>query len=259
MSGFLFNEIIFGPVKSRRLGVSLGVNLLPTHHKVCNYNCVYCECGWNKEAVKDNISLPSRNEVKISLEARLKHLKAENLPLDSITFAGNGEPCLHPEFAGIVDDVIVLRNKYYPSAKTTVLSNAGLLNNEAIFEALKRLDNNILKLDAGTDKMYHLINRGSEKITINQIVENLIKFEGKLVIQTLFLKGKYKDEIIDNTTDEEVDAWLQHIKAISPEYVMIYPIDRATPADNLEKIDRKELEVIAAKLSKLGINSKVYD
>jgi wyosine [tRNA(Phe)-imidazoG37] synthetase (radical SAM superfamily) len=258
MSGFLFNEIIFGPVKSRRLGISLGVNLLPTHHKVCNYNCVYCECGWNKEA-GNHTGLPDRTGVKTALEARLKELKAEHSPLDSITFAGNGEPSIHPEFIGIVDDVIGLRNTYYPLAKTTVLSNAGLLNNAAIFDALKKLDNNILKLDAGSDKMYHLINRGSDQITINQIVENLIKFEGKLVIQTLFLKGKYNNEIIDNTTDEEINAWLQHIKAIRPEYVMIYPIDRATPAEELQKIDRKTLEAIAAKVNALGIAAKVYD
>jgi wyosine [tRNA(Phe)-imidazoG37] synthetase (radical SAM superfamily) len=259
MSGFLFNEIIFGPVKSRRLGISLGINLLPTNHKVCNYNCVYCECGWNKELNAADIRLPDRIEIINALEERLIKLKNENMPLDSITFAGNGEPSIHPEFIGIVDDVIELRNKYYPSAKTTVLSNAGLLNNDAIFDALIKLDNNILKLDAGTDKMYHLINRGSKHIVLNEIVENLKKFKGKLVIQTLFLKGKYKDEIIDNTTDEEIEAWLKHIAEIRPEYVMIYPIDRATPADNLEKIERKQLEAIAARVNALGIKTKVYN
>ncbi|MCX6232216.1 MAG: radical SAM protein [Bacteroidetes bacterium] len=259
MSGFLFNEIIFGPVKSRRLGISLGINLLPTNHKVCNYNCVYCECGWNKELNADDIKLPARIEIKNALEERLIKLKNENMPLDSITFAGNGEPSIHPEFIGIVDDVIELRNKYYPTARTTVLSNAGLLNNDAIFEALIKLDNNILKLDAGTDKMYHLINRGSKHIFLDEIVENLKKFKGKLVIQTLFLKGKYNDEIIDNTTKEEVEAWLKHIAEIRPEYVMIYPIDRATPADNLEKIERKQLEAIAARVNALGIKTKVYN
>lgn len=259
MSGFLFNEIVFGPVKSRRLGISLGINLLPTHQKICNYNCIYCECGWNNEDVGKNLKLPTRVEVKTALAEKLEAIKNSNMSLDSITFAGNGEPCLHPEFAGIVEDVIELRNKFYPTAKTTVLSNAGILNNDVILVALKKLDNNILKLDAGTNKTYHLINRGSENININQIVENLKQFDGKLVIQTLFLKGEYNGEIIDNTTDEEVNNWLQHIAEIKPEYVMIYPIDRATPVDKLEKISRKKLEAIAAKVNAIGVKTKVYD
>ncbi len=259
MGGFLFNEIIFGPVKSRRLGVSLGINLLPTHQKVCNYNCIYCECGWNTKEGINTTSLPGRIEVKKLLSEKLDLMKRFDKPLDSITFAGNGEPSLHPEFAEIVEDVIELRNIYYPSAKTTILSNAGLLNNVVIFEALQKLDNTILKLDAGTDSMYHLINRGSENISIQQIVENLKKFKGNLVVQSLFLKGHYKDEIIDNTTDEEINAWLKHIAEIKPEYVMIYPIDRATPEDNLVKIGRKKLEEIAAKVNAIGIATKVYD
>ena len=259
MSGFLFNEIIFGPVKSRRLGVSLGINLLPTHQKRCNYNCIYCECGWNTNIVSNETKLPNRSEVKVALTERLVDMIKTKKTLDSITFAGNGEPCLHPEFAGIVDDVIELRNIYYPAAKTTVLSNAGLLHDDAIFSALKKLDNTILKLDAGTDKMYHLINRGSENISVHQIVENLKRFKGKLVVQTLFLKGKYNDEIIDNTTDEELNCWLKQIAEIKPEYVMIYPIDRATPADNLLKIGRKKLEEIAAKVNAIGVATKVYD
>ena len=258
MSGILFNEIIFGPVKSRRLGISLGINLLPTHQKICNYNCIYCECGWNTHSIEGS-KLPSRTEVRNGLSDRLSQMKTSAKKLDSITFAGNGEPSLHPEFTGIVDDVIELRNKYYPSAKTTVLSNAGLLNNASIFAALKKLDNTILKLDTGTDKMYHLINRGAENINIQQIVENLKQFNGNLVIQTLFLKGKYNNEIIDNTSDEEVNSWLNHIAEIKPAYVMIYPIDRATPADNLIKIGRKKLEEIAAQVNALGIATKVYD
>ncbi|MFZ4400146.1 MAG: radical SAM protein [Bacteroidales bacterium] len=259
MGGFLFNEVIFGPIKSRRLGISLGINLLPTHQKICNYNCIYCECGWNTQPISNDNMLPSRLEVKNALSEKLVLMKKFNNPLDSITFAGNGEPSLHPEFAGIVDDVIELRNIYYPLASTTVLSNAGLLNDTSIFAALKKLDNNILKLDAGSNRMYHLINRGAENITINQIVENLKKFEGKLVVQTLFLRGRYNNEIIDNTTEEEVNLWLGHIAAIHPDYVMIYPIDRATPADNLEKTTRKTLENIAAKVNAIGIATKVYD
>ncbi len=259
MSGFLFNEIIFGPVKSRRLGVSLGINLLPTHQKICNYNCIYCECGWNKEIIQQDAKLPTREEVKMLLKEKLVQMKKSEETLDSITFAGNGEPSLHPEFEGIVDDVIELKNQYFPSAKTTVLSNAGLLNVPSIFNALQKLDNTILKLDAGTNRMYHLINRGSENISVNDIVENLKRFKGKLVVQTLFLKGKYKDEIIDNTSDEEVNEWLKHIAVIKPAYVMIYPFARATAADNLEIIGREKLEEIAARVNAIGIATKVYD
>lgn len=259
MSGFLFNEIVFGPIKSRRLGVSLGINLLPTKHKVCNFNCIYCECGWNKDIESTEIKLPSRNDVKIALENRLIEMKEKGNLLDSITFAGNGEPSVHPDFSLIVDDVILLRNKYYKTAKTTLLSNAGLLSDNAVLNSIKRLDNNILKLDAGTDKMFHLINRCSENINIKDIVENLKKFNGKLIIQTLFIRGIYKNEIVDNTSEEELINWLGYISEIKPEYVMIYPIDRATPAENLEKISRVELEKIAKRVNLLGIETKVYD
>ncbi len=259
MSGFLFSEIVFGPVKSRRLGVSLGINLLPTHKKVCNFNCIYCECGWNEELSDQKPILPTRIELKRELEKKLIELKNNNLVIDSITFAGNGEPSIHPEFSAIVDDIILLRNKYYPNAKTTLLSNAGLLNNENVMQSILKLDNNILKLDCGTNRMFHLINRCSESIKISDVVDNLKRFEGKLIIQTLFLRGKYQNEVIDNTTDEEINLWMKYIEEINPVYVMIYPIDRATPAQGLEKISKAELDIIAGKLKLKGIESKVYE
>ena len=259
MSGFLFSDIVFGPVKSRRLGVSLGINLLPTQKKVCNFNCIYCECGWNEKSMDKNIILPTRAELKEKLEIKLMELTNSNLHIDSITFAGNGEPSIHPEFSEIVDDIIFLRNKYFPSAKTTLLSNAGLLNKDEIMQSILKLDNNILKLDCGTDKMFHLINRCSDTIKLSEIVNNLKRFNGNLIIQTLFLRGKYLDEVIDNTSEVELKLWIEHIKEIKPQYVMIYPIDRATPAQGLEKITKTELEVIAEKLRLNGIESKVYE
>jgi wyosine [tRNA(Phe)-imidazoG37] synthetase (radical SAM superfamily) len=237
----------------------LGINLLPTHHKVCNFNCIYCECGWNKDIESAEIKLPSRENVKIALENRLIEMKNNGNLLDSITFAGNGEPSIHPEFSLIVDDTILIRNKYYPDAKTTLLSNAGLLGNDTVLNALIKLDNNILKLDSGTDKMFHLINRCSENTNIKDVVENLKKFKGNLIIQTLFLRGFYKNIIIDNTSEEELVNWLHYIAEIKPKYVMIYPIDRATPAEHLEKISRNELEIIAKRVNLLGIATKVYD
>jgi wyosine [tRNA(Phe)-imidazoG37] synthetase (radical SAM superfamily) len=259
MSGFLFSDIVFGPVKSRRLGVSLGINLLPTHKKVCNFNCIYCECGWNEDLSNQKIILPTRIELKTELERKLIELKENKIAIDSITFAGNGEPSIHPDFSEIVDDIILMRNKYVPNAKTTLLSNAGLLNDEKVMQSILKLDNNILKLDCGTDRMFHLINRCSESIKISDVVENLKRFKGKLIIQTLFLRGKYLNELIDNTTEEEINLWMKYIEQINPEYVMIYPIERETPAQGLEKISKTELDIIAGKLKLIGIESKVYE
>jgi len=259
MSGLLFSEIVFGPVSSRRLGVSLGINLLPTHRKICNFNCIYCECGWNKEDVDEFLKLPERNDISNALETKLKELKRNNKNIDSITFAGNGEPSIHPEFAGIVEDIVNLRNIYYPEAKTSLLSNAGLLKDVRVLSAILKLDNNILKLDCGTNRMFHLINRSADNLHINDIVENLKKFNGKLIIQTLFLRGIYNGEIIDNTIEEEIINWLKYLSEIKPKYVMIYPIDRATPVNNLEKITRAELDGIAKRVNLLGIETKVYD
>ena len=259
MSGFLFSEVIFGPIKSRRLGISLGINLMPTNKKICNFNCIYCECGWTEQVDDIKKTFCEREVVYSFLEEKLKLMSDEGDLLDSITFAGNGEPTLHPDFAGIVDDVILLRNKYYPEAKVTVLSNSLYLSKKDVFDTLLKVDNNILKLDAGTDKTFRQINRANKSYTLEEIVDNLKRFKGNVIIQTLFLKGEYEGEFIDNTTDEEVAAWLKCIIAIKPAYVMIYPIDRATPAADLIKLSRKELEVIAEKARANGIETKVYE
>jgi wyosine [tRNA(Phe)-imidazoG37] synthetase (radical SAM superfamily) len=182
---------------------------------------------------------------------------AGNLP-DTITFAGNGEPTLHPHFKGIIEDTVVLRNQIASGAKITVLSNATMVHLKDVFEALKLADNNVLKLDAGTEEMYRLINRGPQKLPLEQIVENLMKFAGKLTVQTLFLKGKVDGILIDNTTESEVHAWLGHLQRIKPELLMIYPIARATPASGLEKIEKKILQKIAYQAEGLGIKTEVF-
>lgn len=258
MSGFLFNEIIFGPVKSRRLGVSLGINLLPTDYKYCTYNCIYCECGWTQKHNSDHLPLPKREEIKIRLQQKLEQMLADEMAPDNITFAGNGEPTIHPEFAGIVDDTIALRDKFFPKATTTVLSNASLIHKSKIFNALLKVDHNILKLDAGSETQFQRINLPNAKISISKLVENLCKFKGDLIIQTLFLSGKYKGENIDNTTDDEVNLWLEHLKKIKPKKVMIYPIDRETPAQDLNKTPKGKLDEIAKKVQTLGIATEVY-
>jgi len=258
MSGFLFNEIIFGPVKSRRLGISLGINLLPIDYKYCTFNCVYCECGWNEEHKTNHSPLPKREEIALLLTQKLEQLQNDGVVPDNITFAGNGEPTIHPDFAEIVNDTILLRDKFFPKASTTVLSNASLVHKPKIFNALLKVDNNILKLDAGSEVQFQRINLSNAKTSLAQHVENLCLFKGNLIIQTLFLTGSVGGEMIDNTSEEEVSLWLEHIKRINPKKVMIYPIDRETPAQDLNKISKEKLMEIASRVNALGIKTEVY-
>jgi wyosine [tRNA(Phe)-imidazoG37] synthetase (radical SAM superfamily) len=254
----LFDEIIFGPVNSRRLGISLGINVLPTQSKYCTFDCIYCECGWTHSDQKIKAKLYSRIEIKDAMLKRFPEIIQQGIVPDSITFAGNGEPTIHPDFAGIIDDVLVLRNEYFPKAKIAILSNASLIHKPHVKESLLRIDDCILKLDAGSEAMFSLINRPSGKSKLADIVDELISFNGKLIIQTLFLRGEYNGDRIDNTSDYEVDLWLAHLKRINPQLVMIYCIDRATPARNLEKVTVEEMEIIAEKVRALGIKAEVY-
>lgn len=258
MTGFLFDDLIFGPVYSRRLGVSLGINLLPVNNKYCNFNCVYCECGWTEKDNGIKIVLPKRTNFKTQLENKLKDLQGTVNEPDAITFAGNGEPTIHPDFAGIIDDTIEARNIYAPKAAISILSNASMLHKPKINEALKKVDKNIQKLDSGIEKTFHIINQASSGITLDKIIENLIAFNGKLIIQTLFVRGEYNGEIIDNTTNIEIEAWLKVLTKINPEYVMIYGIDRGTPAKGLIKVPKNELDAIAGRAENMGISTKVY-
>ncbi len=258
MSGFLFHDVIFGPVRSRRLGLSLGINLLPTHSKYCSFNCIYCECGWTPEIRNVIPDLPSCDLVSQYLEYRLKELVEEDHIPDVMTYAGNGEPTLHPDFAGIVDNTLALRDKYMPGVKVSILSNASMINEPSIFNALLKLDNNIQKLDAGTEQLFLMINNPVRPVNYNDLIGNLKRFNGKVIIQSMFLRGWYKEEVIDNTIETEVAGWLQHLDFIRPSLVMIYPISRATPVHNLEKIGIFELEKIAKRVRKLGIEARVY-
>ncbi|MFH1296827.1 MAG: radical SAM protein [Bacteroidota bacterium] len=258
MAGFLFHEVVFGPVRSRRLGLSLGINLLPKHTKYCTFNCIYCECGWTPPQSGVPPDLPSREEVRWYLEKCLKQLTEEDYLPDAITYAGNGEPTIHPGFPQIVDDTIGLRDELAPEAKVTVLSNASMVHNEEIFQTLLKLDNNIQKLDGGTERIFRLMNNPMDLIAFDSLVANLKRFQGKVIIQTMFIRGRYRGEPIDNTTGAEVTAWLEKLQEIGPESVMIYPIARATPVHELEKIPIFELEKIAEKVREKGIKVKVY-
>jgi wyosine [tRNA(Phe)-imidazoG37] synthetase (radical SAM superfamily) len=254
----LFQDVVFGPVKSRRLGISLGINLLPINTKYCTFNCIYCECGWTHEKIQGEKKLPEREVVRTKLEEKLIAMKEADTAPDAITFAGNGEPTIHPQFPEILEDTMELKEKYFPDARVSVLSNASMLDKPAIFNALKKTGNSILKLDAGTENMFRLINGPRSNITLKAIVEKLKEFHGELIIQTLFLRGTLDGKRIDNTSEKELTSWLMHIKAINPKYVMIYPIDRATPLETLEKVPFAELVEIAERVEKTGIQAQVY-
>ena len=256
--GILFNDLVFGPLKSRRLGISLGVNLMPKAGKICSFNCIYCECGWNDTSKVDHLKLPNKEDIRTALENKLIELKGTPIEPESITFSGNGEPTLHPQFAEIVDIVIQLRDKYCPKAVISVLTNGTKIGDEKVFNALNKIENNIVKLDGGTKECIEAINLPNFKFDLEKYISQLKSFNGDLTIQTLFLRGEHNGKTIDNTTETEVRQWSEHLKAIRPKRVMMYVIERATPEENLEKISKAEMETIAEKVKSLGIEPEIY-
>lgn len=257
MSTILFSEIVFGPIISRRLGISLGMNLLPYDGKLCSFDCIYCECGYNKD-FKTKTKLPTQEQVKAALEDKLSTMKANGDKLDVITFAGNGEPTLHPQFAQIIDDTISLRNEFYPDAKISVLTNAMHLDKDSVFEALKKVENNILKLDSAFIETIKLMDQpNSPSYSVEKQIALFKKFEGNFILQTMFIKVTHNGQAIDNTSEKEVSAWLDIIRETQPREVMIYTIDRETPSKTIEKVSIDKLKEIGEKVSQLGIKINV--
>ena len=253
----LFESLVFGPISSRRLGKSLGINLMPEIGKICSFDCIYCECGWNPE--KKNVSrLPKKEVFEKVLEENLKELAGTENEPDSITFSGNGEPTLHPDFAEIIDITIRLRDLYAPKAKISVLTNGTMLHKKEVFDAISKIENNIIKIDGGTYDTIKSINKPNVDFDLEKYVERLQDFKGELVIQTCFLRGEHNGLKIDNTTQEEIALWTEHIKKIKPRKTMIYAIERETPEKNLEKISLNELEQIAEPLRQLGFTVECY-
>ena len=254
----LFNSIIFGPIKSRRLGISLGVNLLPIDAKVCSFECIYCECGFN--VAKKNMRIPTREEVRAEMEKTLAEMQQKGEKLDVITFAGNGEPTLHKDFEAIIDDTIALRNKYYPETKISVLSNATEITKDSVFRALNKVDNNILKLDSAIQSTVEALDQpNSSQFTVEKLIKNLQRFNGNLIIQTLFVRGEHNGKQIDNTAPEEIEAWLKALQEIKPKQIMVYSLARPTPAQHLYKVSLEELNVIAEKAKALGFEVLVSE
>lgn len=252
----LYDNIIFGPVRSRRLGLSLGVNLLPVESKLCNFNCIYCECGWNEEH-EGRKRFNARKDVRDMLRKTLAQMVQDGTPPDVITFAGNGEPTMHPDFEHIIDDTIALRNELCPAARVSVLSNATQIHREDVVRALLRVDNNILKLDSAFDSTVQLLNKPVGNYSVERTVQLMKQFKGQMILQTMFLRGEYLGQKIDNTTESEVAAWLDIVREIAPRKVMVYSIDRDTPCQTLVKVEKEELSRIAGRVEALGIECSV--
>lgn len=258
MQTILFHSTIFGPIHSRRLGTSLGVNLSPADGKVCSFDCLYCEAGFNAQGA-GRAGLPPRDTVCALLEAKLRDMKDSCSSLDVITFSGNGEPTMHPDFEGVVEDTLRLRDMYFPDAKVSVLSNSTRLGSEAVCRALMKVDNNILKLDSAIDETVRLIDRpNSPDFSVASVVEKLKRFEGQAIIQTMMLRGEYRGRTIDNTTEEEVCALMEAYRAVRPREVMLYSLDRPTPAKGLVKVEIGELSGIGRRIEEAtGIKVQV--
>lgn len=248
MSTVIYPSPIFGPVHSRRLGISLGINLLPADGKVCSFDCIYCECGFNADH-RPHQPLPTREEVAQRLEERLKQMVADGQLPNVLTFAGNGEPTCHPKFAEIIDDTIALRDRYCPKAKVSVLSNSTFIHNSRVHDALMRVDNNILKLDTVNADFINSVDRPQGTYDVNEIVEQMKTFKGHIIIQTMFLHGPG----VTNTGEKYVTPWLEAVKAIRPQQVMIYTIDRETPDATLAKATHEELDAIRDQVEAAGI------
>ena len=238
---------MFGPIHSRRLGSSLGINLLPTKGKLCNFDCIYCECGWNKDGRGDR-RLPSADDLQLALEAKLKECREQGVPIDSITFSGDGEPTLNPDFARIIDITVALRDKYFPEAKVSVLSNATRVFRDDVFEALKKVDNPILKIDAPTDALAGRINQPQGEYHVEDVVADLMKFGGNFVLQTMFLRcGSF-----DTSSPEVLEGWMNIVRKLKPREVMVYTLDREAPAQGLEKFSAEEMRDLVKPLIEEG-------
>ena len=257
MQTVLFHSTVYGPIHSRRLGMSLGINLMPNDGKICSFDCLYCEAGFNAQGA-GKAGVPSRAAVKRQLKRKLEEMKEQGQTLDVITFSGNGEPTLHPEFKKVVEDVLRLRTQYFPNAKVSVLSNSTMAGKAAVADALRKVDNNILKLDSAMPRTFRVLNRPvSPNCLPEGVIADLKQFGGQCVVQTIMVRGEYNGERVDNTTDDELDALLSAYLQIRPREVMLYSIDRKTPAENLEKVSKEELERIAQRFRDSGITVQV--
>ena len=252
MSTIIYPSPIFGPIHSRRLGISLGINLMPADGKLCSFDCIYCECGFNADH-RPTLPRPTRDEVAAKLEQTLQRMTAEGQLPDVLTFAGNGEPTCHPHFAEIIGDTIRLRNQYCPQAKVCVLSNSTMIHRQSVHDALMLVDDNILKLDTVNPQYINKVDRPNGHYDVQTIIDRMKAFNGHIIIQTMFMRGQYQGESVDNTSEQYVAPWIDVVKQINPQQVMVYTIDRETPAHGLEKASREQLDAIRDRVIAAGI------
>lgn len=253
----LFDAIVFGPVNSRRFGTSLGINLLPLNNKVCNFNCIYCECGWT-DLKQESIKYFSYQDIIQAVESAFIQIKSQGQEISCITFAGNGEPTMHPQFREIISKVKELRDKYLPGKKLVVLSNAVLLNNKKVAEGLQMADLCVLKLDAGTEQMFQRINKPLNSRPLSWFIGKLKNFSSPLILQSIFLTGTHEGKSVDNTAETELEAWLKAVTFISPQSVMIYSLDRPAPATGIKAVSRQKLEEICKRVQATGIPCQAF-
>lgn len=245
-------ETVFGPIHSRRLGSSLGINLLPQKGKICNFDCIYCECGWNRDGLQDK-TLPSAADVRNALQDKLRSLRAEGVGIDSITFSGDGEPTLNPEFPQIIDDTLALRGRYYPEAAVSVLSNATRAHIPEVFKALRKVDNPIMKIDAPTAELAARINNPAPGYDPLKVADALRGFGGNFVLQTMFLKSSD----FDSSSPEVLDGWMQIVRDLRPREIMVYTIARPTPQQGLEKFSEEQMRQLVKPLLDEGFNISI--
>jgi wyosine [tRNA(Phe)-imidazoG37] synthetase (radical SAM superfamily) len=240
--------IIYGPINSRRLGRSLGINLLPTTFKLCPFNCIYCQYGWTEahtdDASKYGDDLPSTGQVKEKLEGWLK----KDQKVSYITFSGNGEPCLHPKFDKMVQIASKLRDKYVPQARLAVLSNSTCLAKNSVLEGLKKLDVRIMKLDCGSEETFREVNRPHQNVKYEEVIQGLRDLD-HIIIQSVFMDGE-----TNNIENEDIEKWIEQLNYIRPTEVQIYSIDRPSADQALRLVEKGRLEEIAQKAARvLGI------
>ena len=247
-----FDDIVFGPIASRRLGSSLGINLLPSKGKLCNFDCIYCECGWNKDGMTD-MRCPSYEEVEKAMCEKIAKLSGEGVGVDTITFSGNGEPTMHPDFERIIDLTLTLRDRHYPDAKVSVLSNAVLSGRESVIRALKKVDNPIMKLDAGTDELVRKMNKPAGTYRVEDVVRNLKRFEGEFILQTMFLRS----EEFDLSSEDNMSRWMDIVRELKPREIMVYTIDRETPDKTLTKYTVDQMRALVQPLLDEGFNIQI--
>ena len=259
MATFLWSDIVFGPIHSRRVGTSLGINLLPVCGKLCTFDCIYCECGsMDSGAPKKERRMPSLEQVSDAMSGRFKELYEEGVTIDSISFTGNGEPTLHKDFPAIIDRTVELRDRYFPAAVISVFSNSTTLDRPGVFEALMKVDNRIMKVDCSDPEILKLVNRPAGHFSLEKVLEDLERFDGNFILQTMFFKGTVDGREVDLTAPDLVAGWSDIVRRLRPAKVMAYSLDRDTPVDGLEKVSHDRLAEITAPLRAEGFEIEIF-